>query len=110
MRRLFHSAFITTFIVSLCAFAQETEELTADPAAREVMFSHERLQTDIYMHQSLARSILRDMVALRLAEECDSQFNSSLLWDTIDYIEFWDGTMEENKYRAHTTQGWGRCR
>ncbi len=68
------------------------------------------MQTDVYSSRSTAQSMLRSIVGNRLAAECQSQYNSSLLWDTISYLEFWDGTTGAGRYRASTSQATGYCR
>ncbi len=116
---------LATFSAAACALSLSTASAATTVGEPAAQSSDERIilaqsnrrvdvyggmQTDVYSSRSTAESMLRSIVGNRLAAECQSQYNSSLLWDTINFQTFWDGTTGSGRYRAHTTQASGLCR
>ena len=97
------------FLLAVAAIALSASAGASANANRTVEV-RELIQTDVYSSESVARSMLNSLVGNRLARECQNRYNSSLLWDTIEYRIYFDGTTGQGRYRASTNQAWANCR
>lgn len=97
------------FLLALTVIALSTSA-GASANSNRMVEVRELIQTDVYSSESLARSMLNTLVGNRLGRECQNQYNSSLLWDTMQYRVYFEGTTGQGRYRASTSQAWANCR